>query len=68
MPEIEGEFQDGEIVLVLDDLITGANTKMEGVEAIRNNSLIVTDCIVLVDCEQGGLEQYQKAQKMIIKC
>ena len=57
LPEIEGEHQDGEIVLSLDDLITKASTKIEGIEAIRSNALLVTDCIVFVDREQGGKEQ-----------
>ncbi|NOQ68469.1 hypothetical protein GQ568_03440 [Patescibacteria group bacterium] len=54
---IKGEFQDGEFALVIDDLITKADTKIEGVDAIRINGLLVTDCIVLVDREQGGREQ-----------
>lgn len=54
---IKGEFQEGEFVLVLDDLITKAGTKIEGIEAIRSNELRVTDCIVFVDREQGGKEQ-----------
>jgi len=36
LPDIEGVFQDGEIILVLDDLITGADTKIEGIEALRH--------------------------------
>lgn len=54
---IEGESQEEEIVLVLDDVITKAGTKIEGIKAIRINKLRVTDCIVLVDREQGGKEQ-----------
>lgn len=57
LPDIEGVFQDGEIILPIDDLITGADTKIEGIEALRSNELQVTDCVVLVDREQGGKEQ-----------
>ncbi len=57
LPEIEGVFQRGEIVLPIDDLITRADTKIEGIKALRSNGLLVTDCIVLVDREQGGAKQ-----------
>lgn len=57
LPEIDGEFQAEETALVVDDLITRADTKIEGIEALRSNGLLVTDCIVLVDREQGGKQQ-----------
>lgn len=60
LPEIEGPFQEGESVFVIDDLITGGDTKEEGINALRNNGLLVTDCVVLVDREQGGEQQLVK--------
>lgn len=62
LPDIEGVFQDGEVVLVIDDLITGADTKIEGIEALRANGLLVTDCVVLVDREQGGKKQLAECE------
>lgn len=52
--KIHGEFEKGKIVLMIDDLITKANTKIEGAEALRQNELVVNDCLVLVDRQQGG--------------
>ncbi len=57
LPKIGGVSQRGEIVLPIDDLITRADTKIEGIEVLRINGLLVTDCIVLVDREQGGEQQ-----------
>ena len=57
LSEIKSDYQSGQIVLIIDDLITGADTKIEGVEALRANKLVVNDCVVLVDREQGGAKQ-----------
>jgi|PlaIllAssembly_1097288.scaffolds.fasta_scaffold36454_4 uridine monophosphate synthetase len=51
---IEGDFHKGEIVLVVDDLITDGQSKLEAIEAIKNEGMIVNDIIILVDREQGG--------------
>jgi len=47
-------------VLVVDDLITGADTKMEAVSVLTNARFVVTDIVVLVDREQGGREELGK--------
>ncbi len=60
LPEINGEFVAGDTCLVTDDLITGADTKLEGASALRGNDLSVSDCLVLVDREQGGKEELEK--------
>lgn len=44
----------GDVVLVIDDLITRGNSKFEGIDALRNEGLKVQDVLVLVDREQGG--------------
>ena len=41
-------------VLVVDDLITKADSKRETIEVLRGEGIEVTDVIVLVDREQGG--------------
>lgn len=60
LPEIDGEFVAGDTCLVVDDLITGADTKLEGVSALRSNDLSVDECLVLVDREQGGKKELKK--------
>ncbi len=43
--------------LLVDDLISQAMTKIEAVEALRNDDMLVTDLVVLVDREQGGVTE-----------
>ncbi len=50
----------GSRVLLLDDLITHAGSKVEAVNQLRNANYIVEDCIVFLDREQGGPEEMQK--------
>jgi len=65
LPHIVGEFKKGEIVLVIDDLVSAGHTKIEGIEAVRSNGLIVTDCVVLLDRQQGGIEMLEKLKVRI---
>ena len=60
LSHIIGEFKKGEIVLIFDDLVSAGHTKIEGIEAVRSNNLIVTDCVVLIDRQQGGIEEMAK--------
>lgn len=41
-------------VLLIDDLVTKADSKREAIEIFRDNSIEVTDAAVLADREQGG--------------
>lgn len=51
---IEGEFGPDDVVLLVDDLITKADSKLEAIAALTVAGLRVTDVIVIVDREQGG--------------
>jgi uridine monophosphate synthetase len=51
---IEGEFQEGERVVVLDDLITTGGSKLRAIEPLEEAGLEVEDVVVLVDRGQGG--------------
>lgn len=55
--KIDGVFQSGQTVLLVDDLITQAHSKLETIKSLEDNSLKVNDIVVLVDREQGGPEQ-----------
>jgi uridine monophosphate synthetase len=52
--EIEGEFQPGETVVVIDDLATTGGSKLEALEKLGGAGLKVTDVVVLVDRQSGA--------------
>lgn len=52
--KIEGVFQEGQTVLIIDDLITTGESKFETIEPFESSGLKIRDFIVLVDREQGG--------------
>jgi len=59
--KVEGVFKKGNIVLLVDDLVTRAESKLEAIRSLEEQGLIVRDVIVLVDREQGGSYQLKKA-------
>ncbi|MBW3538143.1 hypothetical protein KY386_01460 [Candidatus Parcubacteria bacterium] len=57
----EGDFEEGDTVLLIDDLITQADSKLEAITALEAQGLVVKDVLVLVDRGQGGREQLMTA-------
>ena len=53
---INGFFTAGETVVVIDDVVTHADSKLEAIRTLEANGLIAHDVVVLVDREQGGPE------------
>lgn len=58
---INGDFSLGETVLVIDDLVTHADSKLEAIRVLEENDLKVRDVVVLIDREQGAPEQLNAA-------
>ena len=54
---IEGKFEPGERVVVLDDVITTGGSKLRAIEPLEAAGLKVQDVVVLLDREQGGKEE-----------
>lgn len=44
-------------VLLVDDVITGADTKLEAIDVLRTVGMIVEDLLVVIDRQQGGVNQ-----------
>lgn len=58
---IEGEYTQGDEVILLDDLITKGDSKIEAIKQVESSGLKVKKLIVLVDREQGGIKTVEKA-------
>lgn len=50
---IEGDFQPGEMVVVVDDILISGNSAMEGAAKLKSAGLRVQDIVVFLDHEQG---------------
>ena len=50
---IEGHFQSGEKIVVVDDIMISGNSVMEGAEKLKSVELQVEDIVVFIDHEQG---------------
>jgi uridine monophosphate synthetase len=51
---VEGGFHPGETVVLIDDLVTNAGSKVEAVDTLTAVGLKVRDVVVLIDREAGG--------------
>lgn len=57
---IEGRFNAGDTVLIIDDLITRGSSILETAELLQENGLKVKDVIVLIDREHGAAERLRR--------
>ncbi|MFB6178013.1 MAG: orotate phosphoribosyltransferase, partial [Halobaculum sp.] len=53
---IEGEFDEGEEVVVLEDIATTGQSAVDAVEALREAGATVNRVLVVVDREEGATE------------
>ncbi len=59
--EIEGAFEPGERVVVIDDLATTGGSKFEAIEKLTAAGLVVEDVVVLIDRQSGASEALAQA-------
>ncbi|KAM4608424.1 uridine 5'-monophosphate synthase [Polymixia lowei] len=52
---VEGKYREGETCLIIEDTVTTGSSILETAEVLYKEGLKVTDAIVLVDREQGGV-------------
>jgi len=58
---VEGAFNEGETAVVVDDLITTGESKLEAIEKLKDAGLQVHDIVVLIDRGQGASEMMASA-------
>jgi uridine monophosphate synthetase len=58
---IEGDFQAGQRAVVIEDLVTSAGSVLAVIQTLQTAGLEVSDVVVLIDREQGGLQNLAAA-------
>ena len=53
---IEGRFEAGEKVALVEDIVTSAGAAIQAAEALREAGVVVDDLFCVVDREEGGAE------------
>ncbi|WP_255193912.1 orotate phosphoribosyltransferase [Natronobeatus ordinarius] len=58
---IEGRLEEGEEVVVLEDIVTTGTSLVDAIEALREAGATVERALVVVDREEGGRENVEEA-------
>lgn len=59
--KIDGVFKKGQTAVLIDDLITQADSKFEAIKVLEDAGLKVKDIVILFDREQSGVARLKKA-------
>jgi orotate phosphoribosyltransferase len=54
---LEGVYEEGECVCLVEDVVTSGGAAIEAVEALRAAGLRVSNAICVVDREEGGVDE-----------
>ena len=58
---IEGHFNEGELVVVVDDILISGNSAIEGAQKLESAGLRVQDIVVFIDHEEGVKDRVKAA-------
>ena len=64
---IEGPFQSGDVVAIVEDVITTGESALRAVDSVRAAGGTVAGVLALVDREEGGREKIE-AQRLPVLC
>jgi orotate phosphoribosyltransferase len=53
---LEGSYEPGEVVCLVEDVVTSGGALCEAVEAVREAGLVVRHAVCVVDREEGGAD------------
>ena len=62
---LEGVYSPGQTCIVVEDLVTSGISVFETIESLTQEGLVVNDVVVLLDREQGGRANIEKAGKRL---
>lgn len=57
---IEGIYKKGDKVVLIDDVITKGDSKIESIKSLSKEGLVVTDCVVLINYQKGAKKLLKK--------
>jgi orotate phosphoribosyltransferase len=58
---IEGAYEPGDCVCLVEDVVTSGGAAIEAVEALREAGLRVSNAVCVVDREEGGVDALARA-------
>ncbi len=57
---VEGDIRPGERVAIIDDVVTTGGSTINAIERVRDEGIKVIAVVILVDRQEGGLENIRK--------
>jgi len=60
---IEGDMNPGQRVVIIDDVVTTGGSTIQAIERARSQGLEVVKAVILVDRQEGGLENIREHVK-----
>jgi len=63
---IEGPFEAGELVCLVEDIVTSGGAAIAAVEALRDAGLVVSHAVCVVDREEGGADALARAAVRLV--
>jgi uridine monophosphate synthetase len=58
---VEGKYEAGQTAVTIDDITTSGDSILQTIKAVESVGLKVTDAVLLIDRQQGGLEAIRAA-------